>query len=94
MKFIIALSLFVTSLAVGAQQPSPKQTPQQAEIQKQAELLQAQSQLLYEKLHGITEFQQYLTVQRQLLTLQTQYDAIDAHSTPQHSETSQIKPKK
>jgi len=94
MKRIAALALFAASLTLAAQQPPlPNQTPAQVEIQKQAELLQTQAQLLYEKLHGITEFQQYLQIQQQLNALQGRYSAASAHSTPQsHSAKTPAKP--
>lgn len=80
MKRIAVLALFAASLTIAAQQPQPNQTPAQVEIQKQAELLQTQAQLLYEKLHGITEFQQYLSIQKQLNELQGRYNAASAQT--------------
>ncbi len=71
-----ALFLFAAALTVAAQQPavqfqSPSPTVQ--EIQKEYNALAMQQQLLYEKLHGITEFQQYLKVQEDIQTLNQKY---------------------
>lgn len=79
MKRIAVLALFAVSLAAVAQQPvQPQTTPAQVEIQKEAELLSSQTQLLYEKLHGLQEFQDYLADLQKMQQLQQRYQAAAA----------------
>lgn len=67
MKILLALILsipFVTAFAAVAQTP-PIVTPQIAQLQSENDKLAAPIQLLYEDLHAITQFQQYLQVRAQ-----------------------------
>lgn len=72
---IAALALLAFTLTAVAQQSvAPPATQEQ--LQQQSQVMQAQAQLLYEKLHGITEFQQYLALEQRMQQLQQQLAAI------------------
>jgi uncharacterized protein YlxW (UPF0749 family) len=55
---------------------APTIAQQMDSIQKQAETLGLRIQLLYEKLHGLTEFQEYIQAQQQAQNLQQAYSAL------------------
>jgi hypothetical protein len=70
----------VLSGVMVAQGPAPAAAPtiaqQMDSIQKQADTLNLRIQLLYEKLHGLTEFQQYIQAQQQAQNLLQAYSAL------------------
>jgi hypothetical protein len=68
MKKVVALAVLVFSMSAFAQQPA-------ADLQTQFDALQIKAQLYYEKLHSITEFQQWLEVQKQIAELQQRAQA-------------------
>lgn len=81
MKFVLALTILFSSVVASAQQlpPAPATSnPAQLEIQKEAELLAAQTQNLYEKLHGLQEFQDYLADLQKMQVLSQRYQAAAA----------------
>jgi hypothetical protein len=59
-----------------ADPPNPTVAQQMADVQKQAETVGLRIQLLYEKLHGLTEFQEYMQAQQQAQNLQQAYSAL------------------
>ncbi len=73
---ILTFAISAVGQAPAATPPAPPQPT--ADMEKQAQLLQARGQLLYEKLRGITEFQQYIEIQQELAQLQQQYQAAQA----------------
>lgn len=80
-KLSLAGILLLLGMAVGAplaQQPvAPglQETAQQQQISKEAQALLMEQKLLYEDLHGITEFQRYLQVTQTLDAMRQQYAA-------------------
>jgi hypothetical protein len=78
---VALLMVVMVCTPMRAQQP-PQQTPAQVEIQKEATSLQDHIQLLYEKLHGLQEFTDYLTAVNKMQQLQQQYQAAAAKPEP------------
>lgn len=82
---LLAAVLMVGLHASDAQAPQPQSQPSTAESQLQQ--LQVTQQLLFEKLHGITEFQQWLQVNAQIQQIQAQQQAQPAEKAKHPAAT-------
>lgn len=75
---LVALCVMLFSLyCVAAQEPVAKPTPvtPMQHMEARGEALNAKSELLYHKLRDLTEFQQYIQVQKDIVKLQQDYQA-------------------
>lgn len=82
MKKII-LTFLLSAVPLLAQETattSPTNTSQQQELQRQFDELKAHADLDYEKLRGLTEFQEYVDLQQRMVKLQQQYQALAAEA--------------
>lgn len=77
--------LLLLAVTASAQQPTPASPT--SDLQKQKEDLQLRQQFIYEKLHGITEFQIWLQLQDQAAKLDQQIQSV------QQQQRSQARPR-
>lgn len=77
----LALIFSVASLTAVAQQP-PAQSAAMQSLQQRYETANANQQLLFEKLHGITEFQQWMKGQQDMAEMQKEFQALSAQQQP------------
>lgn len=101
-KLAAVLALSILALPMSAQQPQV--STQQQEFQKRYDALQAKSELLYNKLRDLSEFQQWVQTQKDMADFQkevqtaaakAQADAAKAAAnpvTPQPQDTAGQRP--
>lgn len=103
MKRLVLSVVLIAALPLSAQQPAPpaqpapqtQPAPNVPSMQERYNTLVANQQLLYEKLHAISEFQQFLKVQEDLEKLKQEYNAATTpRPAPDPPVKTPVEPKK